>query len=231
MKFDLIIQARYQSKRLPGKILLNFDRNTFLENLILSLKKVKEINKIILITPKDKYVKIFSQIAKDLKLKHFYPNVDEKNLISRYYKCAKKFNSENIIRITSDCPFINPIIVKKMIAFYKKKKLSFLTNNKPRFVPHGFDCEIMHRSYLKKSFLNSKSNFEKEHPTQWIYKNLFKKRFENIKLFNENLAKLRLTLDEPNDYLFFIKNKKELKKISISNNYEKLCKKMLKKNG
>ena len=63
MKFDIIIQARYQSTRLPGKILLNFDGTNFLEFLIKNLKRIKSINRIIIITPKDEYLKIFSEIS------------------------------------------------------------------------------------------------------------------------------------------------------------------------
>ena len=66
MKFDIIIQARYQSTRLPGKILLNFDGTNFLEFLIKNLKRIKSINRIIIITPKDEYLKIFSEISKNL---------------------------------------------------------------------------------------------------------------------------------------------------------------------
>ncbi len=227
MKFDIIIQARYQSTRLPGKILLNFDGTNFLEFLIKNLKRIKSINRIIIITPKDEYLKIFSEISKKNKVFHFFSQISENNLISRYFNCAKKYKSSNIIRITSDCPFINPIIIKKMMNHYKKNNLKFLTNNKPRFVPHGFDCEIISFEYLKKSYLFSKSNFDKEHPTQWIYRNIFKKKNESIKLFKSNISKVRLTLDYPSDFHYFLKNIDILSRISKNSNYENLCKRLL----
>ncbi len=226
MKFDIIIQARFKSTRLPGKLFLNFDNKRIIDyllNNLHSLKNYKDIGRIILATPQDEFKNEFSLICKKNNIFHFAQKIDEKNLLKRYFKCAKKFNSKNIIRITSDCPFINPQIIKKMIKFYEKNKLSFLTNNKPRFVPHGFDCEIISIKRLREAYKKAKTAFDKEHLTQWIYKNRFNKNKENIKLFKKNLSNLRLTIDRIEDYLFFIKNKERLKLISKSNNYEKLC--------
>ena len=114
-----------------------------------------------------------------------------------------------------------------MMNHYKKNNLKFLTNNKPRFVPHGFDCEIISFEYLKKYYLFSKSNFDKEHPTQWIYRNIFKKKNESIKLFKSNISKVRLTLDYPSDFHYFLKNIDILSRISKNSNYEYLCKRLL----
>lgn len=232
MKFDIIIQARFGSKRLPGKIFLNFDNKKIIDYLLNNLKTLKnskKINKIILITPKDEFENEFSSICKKHKLTHFAPKIDEKNLLKRYFLCAKKFNSKNIIRVTSDCPFINPHMIKKMIEFYQSNKLNFLTNNKPRFIPHGFDCEIISMDYLKETYKKAKTSFDKEHITQWIYRNKFTKKRNYIKLFKYNLSSLRLTIDRAEDYLFFIKNRERLKIISKSIYYEKYCLNLKKK--
>ena len=146
--------------------------------------------------------------------------MEENNLLKRYYFCARKFKSQNIIRITSDCPFINPNIIKKMISHYKKNKLKFLTNNKPRYVPHGFDCEIIEKSLLKHAYLKAKSKFDKEHVTPWIYRNYFKKK-NNIKILKKNLSNFRLTLDYEKDYVNFKQNTVALKNIATNKNFEK----------
>lgn len=220
MKFDIITQVRYKSTRLPGKVFLNFDKNNLLTFLILNLKKIKHINKIILACPKDDFTKLFEILSQKLKVEIFVYNGSPDNVLDRYYKCAKKYSSENIIRITSDTPFINADVIKKMINFYKKKKLFFLTNNKPRFVPHGFDCEIIHKSILKKANVYAKTKLEKEHVTPWVYKNYFK-RTNNIRLIKKNYSKIRITIDTPDDYLFFLKNREILKKIATKKNFIK----------
>ncbi len=227
MNFDIITQVRYSSTRLPAKVLLNFDKSNFLNFFILNLKKIKEINRIILACPNDKYVNIFKKISKQLNVNLYTHNGSEIDVLDRYYKCSQKFSSENILRITSDCPFININVIKKMISYYKKKKLLFLTNNKPRYLPHGFDCEIIHHSILEKTKLNAKTKYDKEHVTPWIYKNYFSKK-NNIKILKKKFSNIRITLDNTGDYLFFLRNERVLKKIATEKNYSKYFNKLKK---
>ena len=218
MKFDIITQVRFKSTRLPGKILLNFSDTNFLSFFVLNLKRIKKIQKIILACPEDEYKDIFRFFCKKLDIESYFFKGDENNVLKRYFYCAKKFCSQNIIRITSDCPFINPIIVSQMIEHYKKKKLAFLTNNKPRFVPHGFDCEIFNFDLLNRAYVHSKNNYEREHVTPWIYNNIFNRKNNYLKIFNKNYSYLRFTLDTPKDYLYFIKNSNNLKSVATSKN-------------
>ena len=177
MNFDVIIQCRFLSSRLKGKILYEFDNSSFLDFLLQNIKKAKSIRNVIIAVPSDKYKEIFKLIAKKNKVKIFFSNkVNEKDVLKRYYLCSKKYKSDNIIRVTSDCPFINPVIIDRMISFYKKNNLNFLTNNKPRYLPLGFDCEIIKHDLLDDMYQKAKTFYEKEHVTPWIYKNIFKKK-------------------------------------------------------
>ncbi len=228
MKFDIILQARYNSKRLPGKMLLKLGNLTIIEFLIKNLKKIKLVNKICLAIPDDKFCKIFKKIAKKNKIIFYVAeNIKENDLLSRFYYCAKKNNFQNILRITPDCPFINIHIISSMIKYFKKNKLSYLTNKKQKkFIPHGFECEIFSFSLLKDAFSKAKTLYEKEHVTPWISKNNFKKK-NFIKIFDKDYSKLRITLDYKSDYYFFLKNFPILKKISLSKKPEDLIKKLI----
>jgi spore coat polysaccharide biosynthesis protein SpsF len=178
MSFDLIIQARFNSTRLRGKVFLTIGkRKNSLDLIVDSIRKVKEIKKIILAVPDDYFSDIFEEYAKNKKI-HFYKSkkIEENNLLKRFFLAAEAFKSKKIIRITSDCPFINFYSVISMIKKFKEKNLEFLTNNKPRFVPHGFDCEIFTYGMLKKIYHNAKKKYDKEHVTPWFYDNLFKKK-------------------------------------------------------
>lgn len=228
MSYDIILQARYNSKRLPGKVLFSFGEKTYIEFLINNLKKIKKIRYIILASPQDVKNKIFKNIAKKNRIKFFSSNkIKENDLLSRYYFSAKKYNSKNIVRITSDCPFINRRIIEKMISFHLLEKKIFLTNNKPRNIPVGFDCEIMSFKILEKAYNSAKSEFDREHVTPYIYKNLFCKKNNNFKILKRNYSKLRLTLDYYDDYMYFNNNKKILKDISTKINFEYYLEKML----
>jgi len=222
MSFHIITQSRYSSSRLPAKIFLNFDNENFFTFFLKNLKSIG-ITKLIVASPKDQYSDIIAYHCKKIKVPVFFYEGDVNNVLARYYFCAKKFKSKNIIRITSDCPFINPYMILEMIDYYKKKKLNFLTNNKPRKIPHGFDCEIFSFKLLKKAFNFAKNKYDLEHVTPWFYKNCFEKKNYHP-IFNQDFSKIRLTLDTPNDYLRFIKLQKKLKKISSTKNYKYILK-------
>ena len=227
MSFDIVIQCRFSSSRFQGKILYDFDNISFLDFLLKNLKNAKMIRNIIIAVPFDKYKSTFELIAKKNKIKLFSSkSVNENDVLKRYYLCSKKFKIKNIIRITSDCPFLNPIIIDKMIKYFKKNKLNFLTNNNPRYLPHGFDCEIINFDLLKTMYKNANSTYDKEHVTPWIYKNIFKK-INNYKIINKDFSRVRLTLDYDTDYIKFKKNIKLLKNIAIKKNYLKYLKKKI----
>lgn len=225
MNFDIIAQVRLKSTRLPAKVLLKFNNENFLSLFLKNMKKVGSVRKIIIACPDDEYKELFKFFAKKTGVNFFFLKGDENNVLKRYYYCAKKYSSKNIIRITSDCPFINPIIVNKMIKHYQINNLDFLTNNKPRFIPHGFDCEIISFRLLQKTFKVAKNKFQKEHVTPWIYQHYYKD-INYLKIFESNYSKKKLTLDTPLDYLYFLKNEKILNKISHQTNFEQYLKKL-----
>ena len=229
MKFDVILQARSLSTRLPGKMFLELGHFTVVEYLIRNLKKIRLIDKICLAVPDDEFSELFLKLAKKNKIKFFVAkNVKENDLLSRFYLCAKKFKSQNILRITPDCPFINIYMINLMIEQYRKNALLYLTNNKPkRFVPHGFDCEIFNISLLREAYKKTKNYYDKEHVTPWIYKNYFKKKKNFIKIFDKDYSNLRVTLDYFSDYYFFKKNFRHLSKLSLSKKPETIINKLI----
>lgn len=200
MNFICIIQARIASSRLLGKILLPGYKKPLLEHLVERVKKSNKINKVVIATSKNIEDDIIFEFCKSKKISVFrgHPN----NLLKRYYDCAKSYNANNIIRITSDCPLMDYRLIDKMIDIYNKKKnIEYFSNVHPPTFPDGFDIEIFSYKVLKKTYLNAKKKYEKEHVTPYMW--------DNPKLFNiENFAstnfnyfnKYRLTLDYKEDY-------------------------------
>ena len=166
MKFGIIIQARCGSKRLPNKILkkINNDDNV-LEYLIKRISNYFD-KKIILSNDKIKKDTKILKVAKKLNIKVFLGS--EKDVLSRYLDCSTKYNINNIIRLTSDCPLVDPKLIKKMISIYKKKNLDYLSNtlppNKSSF-PDGSDIEIFNSKALNIVNKLSKSKIDREHVT------------------------------------------------------------------
>ena len=217
-KIGIIIQARLGSKRFPKKILKKIKKKTVLEILLNRLKKINFTNKIIIATTNKKEDKKIVEIAKKNKLEYFCGN--ENDVLERYYLCAKKFKLTDIIRITSDCPFSDPLLINKMYKKYSKSNFDYFSNViKPTF-PDGLDVEIFNFKTLKKTWQLAKTSYEREHVTSHMITNT------KIKKFNyENSCDLsdeRITLDTYDDYIkiknfyFSFKNVEDINYLSIN---------------
>ena len=204
------------SKRLPGKSLLSYKNTTPLEVLIKRIKKVKEINKIIIATTNLKKDNIFLKYAKKLNIKIFRGS--NKNVLKRYYTAAKFFNSKNIIRLTADCPFIDVATLNKMINIFNSKKFDYVANTYPLpcTFPDGSDIEIFNFKSLKKSNEEACLPSDKEHVTKYFWNS---KKFRCFRLDNKsNFSKYRYTIDIKEDFDLFksiIKNHSNFLKINM----------------
>lgn len=229
-RIHCIVQARLGSTRLPGKIFLIGKKKPLIDHLIERLKFSKQISKIIIATPETYGQDLFKIHFNLIKDNIFFG--PENNVLARYYKCAKKFNSKIIVRITSDCPLMDYRIIDKMILYFKKKKCDYLSNVHPRNYPSGLDVEIFKFSALKRAYFNAKKNFEKEHVTPYIWRNPKKFKILNYKSVNlqKNLNKnYRLTLDYLEDYILIATIFKKLYKNDKKFSFDKILK-FLKKN-
>jgi len=140
MDFSIIIEARLNSRRLPNKILMKIKKYSFLEYLIKRLKLVKNVRDIIIATTDNEPNEEIIQIAKRNKIKWFKGS--EKNVLLRVIKTGKYFKCKNIVRVTSDCPLIDPKIIDLAIESYKNNKCDYLSNTIVRTYPDGMDVEV-----------------------------------------------------------------------------------------
>ena len=196
-KIDLlaIIQVRTGSTRLPNKILKKINGKTITQLIVERLSNSKNVNKIVLAISK-KNCKSIVMESKKLKVEYFLGN--ENNVLERFYLVAKKYKPKYILRITGDCPLIDPFMIDKMYNKFKIKKLDYYSNIDPHSFPNGFDAEIFKFNVLKKTYKMAKKPFDLEHVTPFIKQSgLFKcGNYKN----NENFSKIHLSLDDINDY-------------------------------
>ncbi len=153
MRVLAIIQARLGSTRFPSKIIQKLGDKTIIQVLIERLSKTKLIDKIVVATTKSKNDDQLVNHIKSLKKEFFRGS--ENDLLDRYYKTAKIYKPSYVLRITADCPFIDPHIVDKVISSHLKNK-NFITSNisVPSF-PDGLDVEIFDYEILKKTCFNA----------------------------------------------------------------------------
>lgn len=213
-KISIIIQARLSSKRFPGKVMNKIRNKTIIKILIDRLSHAKGFSDIIFVIPDNKKNDKLYLYLKTIKKTKIYRG-SENNVLSRYYCAAKKFKSDVIVRITSDCPLIDPYMLTRIINFYKKNKYDYISNVRPRSFPDGLDIEIFNFQTLKYAFDNSKTKLDKEHVTKFMIRSnrILKYNFKNKK----NFSKLRWTIDFKEDLLFlrsFLENYSEKKYLS-----------------
>tara|TARA_B100002051_G_scaffold274276_1_gene315028 strand:- start:248 stop:994 length:747 start_codon:yes stop_codon:yes gene_type:complete len=212
--YFLIIQARTGSKRFPEKILKKIFGKPILEILIDRIKKEIDPTKIILATSLNRKDKIICDIAKKKKIKFFRGS--ENNVMSRFIEIGKIYNLDTIIRITSDCPLVDPKLIKKMLKIFSKSKIDYLSNTLPfkkKKFPDGSDIEIFrYKSLIKSKKFTKKS--ELEHVTNQLWKKkIFKKR---IYLEKMNMSNYRYSLDYPSDFFVIKKIYYYLKKNNLN---------------
>tara|TARA_B110000014_G_C20054428_1_gene548692 strand:+ start:83 stop:850 length:768 start_codon:yes stop_codon:yes gene_type:complete len=192
-----IIQARMGSTRLPGKVMKEvFENIPSIKFTINQLKFSKNIDKIIIATTELSEDNIIELFAKEMKIDCYRGNSE--NVLDRYYQCAKKFGLEVIVRITADCPLIDPFITDNIIQIFKKDNIDYVSNVFPRTFPDGLETEVIGFNALEIAWKNAKLPSEKEHVTPYIKNN--KEKFE-IRNFENNidLSHLRWTLDYNED--------------------------------
>ncbi len=201
-EIGIFLAARSGSKRLPNKHFLKFNSKLRIIDLcILRLKKTKLAKKIFLCTTKKEEDRKFNNVCKLHKIDLYKGSTN--NVAKRLIKCAEKNNIKIIVRITADCPIIDPEIIDKCIQFHFNLKSDYTTNTLKYSFPDGLDVEIINLETLKKSQILSKTKNNQEHVTPFIRKSkIFKKyNFKN----NKNYSNRRWTLDNLDDFFFLKK--------------------------
>ena len=199
VKYGIIIQARMGSKRFPGKILKKIGTKSILDFILYFFRNNSSlfIKEYVVATSVLKRDKKFIDWCKINKINYFRES--EKNVLSRYFYCAKKYNIQNIIRLTADNPFVDFAELNKMIKIFEKKNYDYISNQS--FLPKGMGCEIITFEALKKSFNKAKKLNQKEHINEYILEN--KKEFK-IKILKNNkkkiFSKLNFSIDTVHDY-------------------------------
>jgi spore coat polysaccharide biosynthesis protein SpsF len=208
-KITAIIQARIGSTRLPRKVLLEIEKKPMLHYVIKQVSASNLIDEIIIATSTCSEDDIIADYCKKLKIKCFRGSVDD--VLDRYYKCAKKFSCETIVRITSDCPLIDPLVIDNVITKFKENSYDYVSNNVKKIgnswqndtcnFPQGMTVEVSTFSALEKAWKNAKKPSEQEHVFPYIQSNPQIFRISSVRHYRD-LSHIRCTVDRINDFKF-----------------------------
>ncbi len=202
MKIGAIVQARFSSTRLPGKILkeLPFASGiTVLEQVIRRLKQSKKLNEIIVATTVEKSDNKIVNIAEKEKITCFRGS--QEDVLSRYYLAARENNLDMVVRATSDCPCHDSEIIDLIIEECIQAEVDYATNSFKKTYPRGLDVEVFNFDSLEKSHKNACEDYEREHVTPYIYRNPTIFKIIQVEATRHLYApEIRITLDTEEDY-------------------------------
>tara|TARA_Y100001970_G_scaffold285313_1_gene404669 strand:+ start:1078 stop:1851 length:774 start_codon:yes stop_codon:yes gene_type:complete len=206
-----VIQARMGSKRFPGKVMKNIDNRPLISYMIERVKKSKLINQIIIATTVLRQDDVIIDWCKENKINYYRGSVSD--VLSRYFNTSKEYNIKTIVRLTADCPLIDPLIIDKVVSKYfelSKKRIDFVSNSIPPDLtyPDGMDVEVFNFNILQKAYKKSFLPSEREHVTFYFWKTGLFSTF-NLKNKN-NYSGYRFTVDYKVDFIVIKSIIKEL---------------------
>jgi spore coat polysaccharide biosynthesis protein SpsF len=198
VKVVAIIQARMGSTRFPGKIFKNVLGKPLLDYQFERLKRSKSIAEIVIATTTNKSDQEIVNFCRSRSISYYRGS--ENDVLARYYETAKKYKADVIVRITSDCPLIDPAIVDKVVVEYlKDTSQDYVSNTLERTYPRGMDTEVFPFSLLEEMHREAKSLDEREHVTTYIYNHPEQYRIKQVKQVKDD-SHYRLTVDTIEDF-------------------------------
>lgn len=195
MKANVIIQARMASTRLPGKVMQKVLGKPLLEHMIERIQYAKNVGDIIVATSNAQTNDEMCSYLQTLNINIFRGSEDD--VLDRFYQAAKKYSFEHIVRLTADCPLIDPVHLDKVIQTFFDRRADYIYPSQE--CAEGMDVEVFTFAALKKAYNKASLRSEREHVTQYFHNNSgsFKIiRFEN----DTDDSKYRVTIDEKEDF-------------------------------
>jgi len=194
-----IIQARMGSTRLPGKVMAEIAGKPVLWHVVYRVRQAQQVDEVVVATTDKAADQAIIDFASAEGILVFRGS--EEDVLDRYYQAAKWIGADVVVRITADCPLIDPQIIDRVIAHYLNGNFDCVSNTHPPTYPDGLDVEVFSFDALEKAWKEARRLSEREHVTPYIWKNLDKFRLSNVEN-TEDLSHLRWTVDEPQDLEF-----------------------------
>ncbi|MEN6325466.1 MAG: glycosyltransferase family protein [Syntrophomonas sp.] len=204
MRIVAIVQARMSSTRLPGKVLRNILGKPMLGFIVERLGWVKEIGQIVIATSSDPSDQLVYQFCRENGIACYRGNLND--VLDRFYHTAKEYKADTVIRITGDCPCVDPQLVARLIDLFRSGNYNhagiatgagaiFMEN---RF-PNGLDAECFSFASLEKAWQEATEAADREHVTPYIWRNKDMFKCGSLKP-EEDYSNIRLSVDHIEDF-------------------------------
>ena len=198
MKIVAIVQARMGSTRLPGKVLMDLAGQTVLECVVRRTQLSRLVREVRIATTT---LKSDDPILNEgLRLGVPVSRGSEEDVLDRYWQASQECGATAIVRITSDCPLIDPEVIDQTIQVFHDRQADYACNCRPRTYPRGLDAEVFTADALGQAWEHAQKPHEREHVTPYFYENPGLFRLASLK-GKTDYSQFRWTLDTPEDLM------------------------------
>ncbi|MCS6981714.1 MAG: glycosyltransferase family protein [Flavobacteriales bacterium] len=198
----LLVQARTGSTRLPGKVLKPVLGKPILQWMLERLKRTKSPDVLAVITTEEPADDAIVQLCESIDISCYRGSSHD--LLDRHYKAGLHFSADAVVKVPSDCPLIDPLLVDKAIRIFRFNEFDYVSNLHPPTWPDGQDVEVVAMEALRQAWEEAEKPFQREHCTPFIWDQ--PERFALCNIYyptGEDLSRsIRLTLDYPEDLEF-----------------------------
>lgn len=194
-----ILQARTGSTRLPGKVLMDLAGAPLLVRVLERAQAIPGLDRVVVATTTAERDRPLIDLARQRGIEAFAGSEDD--VLDRYYRAAQHFGAGVVVRVTADCPLLDPWVSERVVARYRQGDVDYVCNTQPPTFPDGLDTEVFSFQALERAWRQATLASEREHVTPYIWKHPDQFRLANV--MNEvDLSTLRWTVDEAPDLEF-----------------------------
>lgn len=196
MQIVAIIQARMGSTRLPGKVLMELAGKTVLARVVERVSRFESVQSIVVATSVNRENEAIAAECERLGTHCFRGSEDD--VLDRYVGAARKHKADAIVRITADCPLIDPEVSDGVVNEFLRRRADYASNVFPRTYPRGLDTEVFTINALEQAWKRSTEAHQREHVTPYLYEHPDVFRLASIQT-DADYGSHRWTLDTPED--------------------------------
>jgi len=199
MRVVAIIQARMGSSRLPGKVLQDIGGSTMLARVVRRTQRAASLDEVIVATTVETDDEVIVAECKRLSVPVF--RGDKEDVLDRYYQAAQAYHAAIIVRITSDCPLIEPEVVDQVVCACLDAQADYASNTLRRTYPRGLDTEVMPLSALERAWRQATEPYQRIHVTPYLYQHPDQFKLLSV-TDDQDHSRYRWTVDTPDDLAF-----------------------------
>jgi spore coat polysaccharide biosynthesis protein SpsF len=196
VKSVALIQARMSSSRFAGKVLAPLAGVPMIVFMVERARRAHLLDQVVVVTSVDPSDDPLVATLEAHSIDALRGDLND--VLKRFHDAAGKLGATEVVRLTGDCPLVDPAIVDQVIAARRAAGADYASNIDPPTFPDGFDVECFDRAVLSRAFHEATAQPEREHVTLWMRSDAARLRRENVPAIAD-MSQIRLTVDYPDD--------------------------------